>query len=90
MPAGGAGSSSKLRLQQSPNASGALFAQLEELTVECAAKDSDIKRLTQKLTAATAAADSESDQGLTQEDVEAAVSQACAPNTCLDADRSLE
>ena len=56
--------------------------------MECAAKDSDIKRLTQKLTAATAAADSESDQGLTQEDVEAAVSQACAPNTCLDTDRS--
>ena len=29
----------------SPNASGALFVQLEDLTAECVAKDSDIRRL---------------------------------------------
>ena len=50
------GSASKLRLS-SPNASGTLFAQLEELAAECASKDTHIKRLTEKLTAATAAAD---------------------------------
>ena len=50
------GSASKLRLS-SPNASGTLFAQLEELTAECASKDIHIKRLTEKLTTATAAAD---------------------------------
>jgi DNA repair exonuclease SbcCD ATPase subunit len=51
------GSATKLRLA-SPNASSALFAQLEELTAECESKDTHIKRLTEKLTAATAAADS--------------------------------
>ena len=74
----------KLDASKEPTTSGAAMTmtELEELLDE---KD----RLTQKLTAATAAADSESDQVLTQEDVEAAVSQACAPNTCLDTDRSL-
>lgn len=71
------GSAAKLRLS-SPNASGALFAQLEELTAECATKDAHIKRLTEKLTAATAAADSAAIEqgGLTPELVESMVANA--------------
>ena len=62
----------------SPNASGALFAQLEELAAECASKDMDIKRLTGKLTAATAAADVAviKEGSLTAEQVEVMVSEA--------------
>ena len=71
------GSASKLRMS-SPNASGALFAQLEELAAECASKDMDIKRLTGKLTAATAAADVAviKEGSLTAEQVEVMVSEA--------------
>jgi chromosome segregation ATPase len=71
------GSATKLRLS-SPNASGALFAQLEELTAECASKDTHIKRLTEKLTAATAAADSAviEQGGLTPELVQSMVADA--------------